>query len=162
MYNLTLLTKENADFIQSVLQKNTSRSKEVSLSIARILANQIKLPLPDQAYDKDNINEYYRLNYQISIENTISIINEICIIDVETVKDYVIRFLKFRYDNAYSTQVVSISVPGEELETFFKIKQYFDKDIVECIKSNLNSIVGYSLGFNKVIENIKVSLQQGV
>lgn len=146
------LTSGQQDELSYLNANGRNKSYLTSIAVGRILAN--RLPIPTGTVE--NFEHFYRTTYQIEVTRNISKINEVLLLDVETVQTYVLKFFKLRYVMMNPACNVYCVNPDTALQDFLGISQQLDSVTVQEIRSNpkelmkvnnfVNSLVAVILG----------------
>lgn len=145
MYS-TLLSKESNEFINDIFSNASSKTPEVSFSIAYALANKLVLPTSKV----DNVIEFYNQNSKNSVNLFLSIINEIILLDLDVVNELIVNVYQLRYDAVFGRDNVLAMKPETAVEDLFGISKYINKDIISAIKANPLLITKCVNKFHKV------------
>lgn len=145
MYS-TLLSKESNEFINDIFSNASSKTPEVSFSIAYALANKLVLPTSKV----DNVIEFYNQNSKNSVNSFLSIINEIILLDLDVVNELIANVYQLRYDAVFGRDNVLAMKSETAVEDLFGISKYINKDIISTIKANPLLITKCVNKFHKV------------
>lgn len=148
----TLLSKESNEFINDIFSKASSKTTEVSFSLAYAIANKLTLPTSKV----DNVIDFYNQNSSNNVYTSLSIINEIILLDVDVIKELVISLYQLRYDTVFGRDSVIAIKCESAVEDLFGISKYINKDVICVIKTNPLLITKYVNKFFKVYEEITV------
>jgi len=151
MSYITKLSKASQDFISNLAMTGKSRSLETSLALARVLANSMSVP----STPVESPVIYFKTTYQISIEEQLSNINEIVVLDIQTILDYALKFFQFKYFTVHSDSHVLALNCETAIVDFFKISKVFDQEALKAIQENCSFITNAVNNFNRVIDEIK-------
>jgi len=151
MYGILALKKESQDFISRINVSNLSRSKSISLAIAKALSNSLSLPVTAV----DNLSSYLNMEHTVTINSLLSAINEFLPIDVETIKDYIKRFYTFRYNLVHANKYTIALNEETAIVDFFGISKSFDPDTLSLIKIDHKLLTSYISNFNRILDEIK-------
>lgn len=149
MFNITKASSKSQAFIAELSQQNKSRSLPVSIALARLIA--IKLPLPTA--EVECINAFYNTQSAVQSHSLISQLNDIVILDVDTVKELVKRYYMYRYQQVYMQEHVLLR-SEHALVDFFKISKVFDDATLEAIGGNHVLITECTTRFIDLLQEI--------
>lgn len=151
MFQITKFCKDSRDFISLLSLNGKSRSLQVSIALGRVLSNN--LPLPTGPVD--SIVSYYNLQYRNEIEQQVSVINEVCLLNVNTVLDYCLKFYAYRYNCANPDDVIIAVNKETALVDFFKLSSIFDNEAIKTIVENPVEMTDLVNKFNKIRDELK-------
>lgn len=144
---LAKLDKNTSDFISTLVTKGEQKSKLVSISLAKALAD--KLALPCEAVDC--IDLHFSMQCKTFVCEAIANINEIVSINKEETLDYAKRFYKFRYNQLVVTDIVPFINKETAVEDFFGISKVFSQDMLDIIKDQNVTVTSYINRFNDLL-----------
>jgi len=155
-YELTKLSNQSQMYIGFISSNLQSRSKAVSLAIARVLAS--KLTLPSEATD---ITAFYNTQHRITVEGLINRLNSLVVLDVNTVLDYTKKFYQFRYEALYPSQHVLAINKESAVCDFFKISKMFDCAVLDVIKNEGTIITEANMRFTQILNELLLENKDG-
>lgn len=144
------LSSGQQDELSYLNANGRNKSYLTSIAVGRILAN--RLPLPSSMVE--NFEHFYRTTYQIEVTRNISKINEILLLDVETVQTYVLKFFKLRYVLMNPANNVYCVNPETALQDFLGISQQLDSVTVQEIKSSPKELMKINNFINSIVQVI--------
>lgn len=150
MFPINTLPKDSKDFVLALANSGKSRSKLVTLALAKAMADQ--LPLTEKI-DGD-IKIYFRTLFEIPTMQLISQINEICIVDTEAVLEYVRAFYIWRYNQVFGKLVVIATLPETAVLAFFGIDTIIDPDGIKAISECPTDTTKYYNGFATLYQQL--------
>jgi hypothetical protein len=151
MLSITNLTETSRNFILSLANSGNSRSKIVTMCLAKAIADQ----LPITTAQEGDIKSMYRNLFEIEVMKQISDINELCIIDTESIKLYVRAFYVWRYRIAFDPYVALCTNQDTAIVDFFGIKEALDVDAIDVLKNDPIGATKYYNGFMSFLREIK-------
>lgn len=144
------LTSGQQDELSYLNANGRNKSYMTSIAVGRVLAN--RLPLPSGLME--NFEHFYRTTYQIEVTRNISRINELLLLDVETVQTYVLKFFKLRYVMMNPANNVYCVNPETALQDFLGISQQLDSVTVQEIKSSPKELMKINNFINSIVQVI--------
>ena len=75
------------------------RNRLIAVVIGRALSVQLLLPTSPVV----SVDAYFYSNHEVCVEDLLSAINEVMVIDTKLVREVTFRFYKFRYDLCYGS-----------------------------------------------------------
>lgn len=145
------IDKETQEFVFYMNASNRSQSLLASITLGRVIANS----LPMVCGELDNFEIYYRTTWQLEVTSRLSAVNEILLIDVGTVQEYVFKFYKLRYVMMYPQKTVFCPSPETALVDFIGISRQLDKSTVDAIVANPTETMKLTNGFVKLVDQLK-------
>ena len=156
MYALTKLSKDSQDFITNLTINNQSRSLVATLALARCLAYKAELP----SSPIDDVESYYRSNCQITDTTMISKINELSILDIDSVIQYAKKFFMFRYSVVHDDCYAVALNKEYAIADYFKISKSIDRVAIDTICEQHIKVTQYTNSFYKLISELKEEKSQ--
>lgn len=150
MFAISKLSADSQAFITRMVSSGRTRSKEVSLAIARVLTRGATIP-SNAVEDPIGL---YRTQMKIQMESLISQVNEFIVIDTEAVSDFCLKFFMYRYNAAHMGPNVLAFDKETAVEDFFGISKNFDKETLAALKNDPIFIVGVMNGLERVIQEL--------
>lgn len=147
MYALTMLKKEQLEFVLQCNNTGCGRSMDFSIALGKVIADNISLPSSKVLDPKSE----YMHNFKMGVYSTISPINELIIVDIDRVVSYVDAFYLARYNLVYGNKSIIIS-DEDQLTDFFGLNKYIDKVTLEEIKASGKKIMYYYNELSKLVE----------
>lgn len=113
---------------------NEGRGKAVvsTVAIGRAIANRLSMP----SGEVENIDNYFRTFLQIDTLRQVSRLNEMFLVEVQEVMEFVAKFYKLRYAVLFPRKNVYCTNSVTALQDFIGISQYLDQATVELIQKN--------------------------
>lgn len=132
MFNTAKLCSETQEFMTWLGVGERPRSLLASLAIAKALADVATLPSgpvesPEQFYTTTSMNP---------ILSKLNLLNELALVDVDTIQEYILRFYKTRYNIVFPPERVFCVKPDSVLEDFMGISTAMDPAAVAAIQGN--------------------------
>ena len=149
MFNITKASSKSQAFIAELAQSNKSRSVPVSIALSRLIA--IRQPLPSA--EVECINSFYNTQVAIVVHNVISQINDIVLLDVDTVKELSKRYYAYRYQQVYGQDHVLLRCEHAIVD-FFKISKVFDDATLQALAENPTLITEVTTRFIELLKEI--------
>jgi hypothetical protein len=150
VFHITKLSSTSSNFLGQISVSGKSRNIQTSIALGRVLADSLSLP----STPVDSITTLYNNQFRINIEQIISNINEICLLDVKQVLDFTLKFYTYRYNICNPDKVILAFNKDTAIEDFFKISKVFDNETIKVICENPIAITDLVNKFNIVIEEI--------
>lgn len=151
MFAITKLSAQSQDFVSMMTQGAKSRTLQSSLALAKVLSTNLCVP----SAPVDDIAQYFRTQCQIDVEATVNCVNEIMVVDVKTVMDFVGKFYRLRYCMAHPSCHVFAFSKETAVEDFFGITREFDVASLTAIKEAPSDLSAYVNHFKKMVEELK-------
>jgi hypothetical protein len=148
---ITKLSSESQQFLTSLTSANLSRSAAVTVAISKVLTDFINIP---SSPVEDPIL-YYNSQLRLSLEQQISMLNELVIIDTAAVLDVCLQFFNYRYKAAHPSKHVYCLNKDTCLEDFFNLSRNFEQVTLHTIKNDGTRIAVYMNGFNRLLNDVK-------
>lgn len=149
-YNITKLPQNTQTFIAGLSSMNKSRQLPVSIALARLIANHLPLP----SAEVECIETLYNTQHAVEVQLQLGSLNELILIDIDTVNELIKKFYSFRYNNVYSCDHLLLRRETAVLD-FFKVTKYFDEVSIKCIDENHSYIAELTLRFIELFECLK-------
>jgi hypothetical protein len=153
MFQITKLSKDSRDFISILSLTGKSKDLQTSLALARVIAFDLTLPTAPV----DSINSFYISQHKLEVENIISTINEIILVDIKTVLDYVSKFYSLRYNICNGSKTVLAFNKETAIVDFFNISSSIDLVAINTISDNPVKMTELVNKFNILKQELKVS-----
>lgn len=136
------LSTKSLDFLNELTISGKSRNIQTSLAMAYALAYNLELP----SSKVDDITTYYKSFLELPINSQLNTINEVCVLDKQTIKDYVLNFFMLRYYTTQPSPQVMLLVKETAVLDLFKITSYIDEVALESVTAD-------PLMFSKLVNN---------
>lgn len=153
MYAISKLSPISQGFLNSLISSGRSRSKEVSLALARVLNSSVSVP--------GNVIEdpvgFYRTQHKVNVDAMIGRLNELIVIDIDAISDYCQKYFMYRYTTVNLDRNVLAFTKDTAVEDFFNISRYFDSSTMVVLRSDPLFIVSVMQGFENIIEDLNKS-----
>lgn len=156
MYNLSKLKPQTRSFLDQI-STNATNQKLIDFCIAKAICDELSIP----SSPVNNQDDYYTQFCALVASQLISDVNEIRVMDIETIKQHIKRFWKIRYNIVFPRKRVFLITECDGDEHFFGFSQYMSKDFDEAIDNNVSNTVFTLNGFYDLISDIK-TVTQGV
>jgi hypothetical protein len=130
MFNTLCLSKDTKDFFNWLNLSGKNRSIQVSMAIGKALARELPLP----SAEIDNLEQYFRNTGAIQFNDLLNYLNEMSVVDVETVNMYAMNFFKIRYYMAYPKPSVVCLSPETAFINFMGISEGLDQTSIEAMR----------------------------
>lgn len=143
MLAITKLSADTQGFLNYVASGSRNRSLLTSIAIARALANTLSLP----SAPVEDLRNFYRTTLLINIQEKISDLNELALIDCDAILDYTSRFYSFRYNAAYPAATIFCAKPETAVSDFLGASMVLDETTLELIKSAPVDLTRLTNGF---------------
>lgn len=136
MYGILNMNKTQQNFVTYLKSKNRASKNYVMATIAKAIADQLELPsgrlmdIGDEVNtdttvrNYQNINNYYAMNHRIAVEKMVSYLNELVILDVVTLLQYVNTFYNSRYNLVYPNSTMCCLTSEHMPFVFFGLTNY--------------------------------------
>jgi hypothetical protein len=148
---LLKLNAESNNFLVSIGATGRSKTKCVTLALARAVAYILDMP-PGPVEDP---HAYYRTEHSMAASGLVGSILEVCLLDTAAVLKEVESFYMFRYQNLYDTGFFhSTGVKGNGIQEVFKLYNHFSEDTLCHIKDNANEISIMNMQFVKIVKEL--------
>ncbi len=128
------LDKDAQAFILGLSNANLGRNKLTSIALARSLA--YKLPILESGYNGENASATFKLEHRIKVEQQLSAINELVVIDIPAVLALAESFYCYSDCVAKGESVVILTNKETAVLDFFKITKFFPNDVIEVISED--------------------------
>ena len=116
-----------------------TKSNAFSLVVAKVLAYDG--PISTDVSCNDNLVAFTG----ISLDEKLDMLSKVIPLDTSTVRDYVRRYVKWRYAQAVGTYISSYGRTGSEVEDFFSVSHYFDKETIAITKECPDKLTRYDV-----------------
>lgn len=103
-----------------------------SVAIGRAIANRLSMP----SGEVENIDIYFRSFLEIDVLRQVSHLNELFLIEVPEVLEFVSKFYKLRYSVLFPRKNVYCTNSVTALQDFIGVSQHLDQSTVELIQKN--------------------------
>lgn len=147
---LVKLDKSAQDFILGLANTNLGMNPSTTVALARSLAYTLPL-VPAESGD---VIGSYRLEHRIKVEQILSLINELIIVDIKTILTLVESFYCFRMEQAYPSANIILISQETAVSDFFKISKYFSKDNLAIIANDVALVSRLCNGFSALIKQL--------
>lgn len=98
------------------------RNKLTSICIGKAIADNLQM----SSSVIEDIDSFYRTTLKLDVMSLVSAINELTLIDTESVLNYAASFYAWRYRAAYSSRVIICTSQDTAIEDFFGINISID------------------------------------
>lgn len=129
MFQITKLSPASANFLAQLSLSGKSRSTQASIALGRVLADSLSIP----STPVDSIVTIYNTQYRLQVEEIISSINEICLLDVKQVLDFTLKFYTYRYNICNPEKIILAFNKETAIVDFFKISKVIDNESIKVI-----------------------------
>lgn len=151
MYLITKLSQTTVNYMNGLGSTNASRSVPVTLSVARVIADSLSLP----SSKVDSIHEFYSDSFLQEVNVTVSMINEIVVIDTNGVLDLVEKLYQARYSVAFGDVLPFLRSAETAVLDFFGISKTVEDGMSKVIAENAALINEAVLRFKQLIAEAK-------
>ena len=145
-YTLSPLVAAAANDLMRAL---CTKSDAFSLVAGKVLAYEF--PIDTSISCNDNLVAITGSNLDVALGKLVTIIP----LDTNKIRDYVKRFAKWRYDQAAGVRIASYGRQGSEVEDFFAVSNYFDKESIALTKDHPETMMRYEVKFSAIYEAVK-------
>ena len=149
MFQITKLSPTSASFLAQLSLSGKSRSMQVSIALGRVLADSLSIP----STPVDSIVTLYNTQYRLNVEETISSINEICILDTKQVLDHTLKFYTYRYNVCNPEKIILAFNKETAIADFFKISKVIDNESLKVISED-------PIGMTDLVNKLSVVLEE--
>lgn len=150
-YLLSKLSSKSQEFVSGLTNSNKSRSPEASLALAKVLAYQLHMP----SSEVEDIVMYSKLNYHVELMTKIDGINQLTLLNVEEVLEYVGRYYKFRYYALFGAGQTLALNSQYAVADYFDITKAFSKETIDMIVANPLDMTTMTNGFIQLLADLK-------
>lgn len=119
----------------SLTRDNVSRSKEFSLTLARIIAYKVEISADATC---EEVKRGACTGY---FDTIVSAVNSLVSVDISAVRDYTRAWVAFRYDNLVGNIPAPYAREGKEICDFFGYSKHFDEDTIKSVIHGMDKIV---------------------
>jgi hypothetical protein len=135
-------------FINGLVAKGSAKSLAVSIALARTYAD--KLDMPSMTISQSGAPEYFNMNMKMDADNFFAKINEIVLIDRQTVIELTMKFYSYRVA-CFSGTILPIRIRASKgLVDFFGLDRYLDPQVLETIQMSGEEMVELMHGFREL------------
>jgi hypothetical protein len=146
------LNAESNAFLVNIGSTGKSKTKSVTLGLARALAYGLQLP-PGPI---DDVFQYFRGEHLRNVSVSVGRINEACLLDTDAVLKETEAFYNFRYQSAYGNPMFhSQSTTGNGIVDVFKLYKCFSEETLSFMKDSALEVSIVNNGFLKVLEQFQ-------
>ncbi len=125
-------SKDAQDHILYFTNEGRGKAAVSTVAISRAIANRLSMP----SGEVENIDNYFRTFLQIDTLRQVSRLNEMFLVEVQEVMEFVAKFYKLRYAVLFPRKNVYCTNSVTALQDFIGISQYLDQATVELIQKN--------------------------
>jgi hypothetical protein len=148
---LLSINQESNTFLVGIGSTGKSKTKSVTIGLARALAYDLELP---QAPVEDP-HMYYRSEHLQTVSTLVGRIMEVCLLDTDAVMKEVMSFYLFRYQSCYDNSMFhSQSGTSNGIVDIFKLYKHFSEETLCFMKDNATEVSVMNNGFKKVLEQL--------
>lgn len=151
MFLISKLSPESQQFITQIAVSNKTRSAGFSVAVAKVLVDSVNMP----SSELEDPSIYYLSQVKLGLEQSISTINELIIIDTKAVIDICEQFFNFRYRSANPVKNVYCLNKETCLEDFFGLSRCFENVTLHTIKNEGSAMVVYMNGLKRLVADLK-------
>lgn len=152
MLAITKLSAETQEFLNFITSTNRCRLQLSSIVIGKALASTLNLP----GSPVEDISSFYRMNMLINVQQKISELNELTIIDIDTVLDYVYKFYMTRYYAAYPPKTIFCPCADTAILSFLGASYALDQNSMELIKAVPLEVTKLYNGFVRFFDEVNL------
>jgi hypothetical protein len=145
--HITMIPKKQLDFLTSLMTNNQSRSIVTSLALAKVLGDNVALPLGKV----ESIDAHYDFTYKYSNSQVLGAINEIAMLDISTVYELAKKIYGSRYATAYPDGPLLMMSKDKATLDFFGITRVFSDEILTAITENNIKLMDYYSNFKEIV-----------
>lgn len=148
MYSFANLNNQNKDFINRVAFLFKPEIRNIGL------ANAIAIGLVLPTSEVENPDEFYIDNCFTKAREDISIINEITVVDVETVLNLIKLFWKIRYNVLYQRERIYVNSQQTNAMDFFGLGMILPLNIYQVLADNSSACITASNGYTSIMKDV--------
>ena len=140
MLQVTKLSADTRTFLNGLASGGRSRNLMTSIALGRALANTLSMP----SSPVEDLRSFYRTTLQLGVQEKVSDINELIVVDCDAVLDYTYRFYAFRYGAAYPSGKIFCNLQETIVSDFLGAGMVLDQASLDAIKAfpvQLTSVV---------------------
>lgn len=139
MFSLSKLTGRQLELVNYLATANRSRKLSTSIAIGKAIADLALMPSGPLASDEFNPaspRDFFRTTNELNARNNLSLVNEVVVIDIESIINYTYSFYAARYNALYPTNAIYKMIPELAILDLLGVSKSIDTATVEEIKSN--------------------------
>lgn len=138
MVNLSSLPSQCQDIIVQLANNGTSRNIHTTIAISKAIADHIHLPTSKVT----DAMHFYNNAIAMNVYAVISKINELVVIDCDSIKEYVCKMYLWRYRIAFDPPAnILMADPETVIDDLFGFNLLFDKSMACQLKDNPSHVM---------------------
>ena len=126
------LSPESQKFISYLSNGMRPRSVLANVAIAKALADTCQIP----SAPVEDVDNFYNVNLKIGVATNLNALNELVVVNAETILDDVLKFYKVRYYTTFPKKTQLCVNPDTVVADFFGISRSISPAYLEAIKQN--------------------------
>lgn len=150
MSAITRLDKDGQAIIVNLSNGGKSRSLLVSIAIGKAIASSLSMPSSGVA----DVEQLYKTMHLINVQNTLSEINEMVVLDTDAILSYVSKFFAVRYAMLSPSMTVFCMNSETALEDFMGISQVMDQATIAAIREKPVELTAVHNGIVKLLAQL--------
>ena len=151
------LDKEAQDIVNNIANAGKGLAKTTSIAIARAIAYHVPIDIIELE-DFTSLWVSHRITNES--ERLTSIINEIVVVDIDTIIALTRSFYMFRVEHTLAIPSIALN-PGKGVADFFKISKYFDDATLEVINNEPLEITRLTNAVAKILDQLSSCKEGG-
>ena len=133
MYHyISNLTPAGQEFMNYLSSGKRTRERLTSLVLGRAIAETLQIP----GGLVESVTQHYKVSSLITATSIVSGINELAVIDTDSVLEFVEKFFTYRYSVYHRTVPIVALVPDTAVEDFFGVSIFISKEDIALLKAN--------------------------
>lgn len=153
MYAISLLNKQQQEYMLDLARRNLSKGPITTLALARVISKTIMVP----SSPVGSVELYYREQGAGVVDNILEALNQIAPFDYKTAKDLSLHFFRHAYDVVHGDCKAYVNGCDNGIVSFFRLNKHFSPETLCLINENYKDI-SYAVS---MLSEIVCVLQKG-
>lgn len=151
MYGIYKLSPANQDFMKSL----GTDTKLTAIALAKAICDSFPIPTAPV----ENPDSFFKEHLFDSIKEKLAFINELSVINIGLVTEYIQTFWTIRYATVYPPEKLFIPMAGAGISPFFGYETKLADADYQYIEANIVAVVKQLNGFKLVLKDMTLKAE---
>lgn len=165
MPSVLQLSESSREFISYLTYGNRAKQPAVAIGIAKVLSDNAELPsvqsirpianvnlgIIQPTSVKENIEFYFKTKIEVDVALKLNVINEMVVIDITAIKDYLRMFYIARVNTIYPPDCIFLNDRETAILEFFQVSRFVNKEVLHEIVDSYAVITKVYNGTTKLL-----------
>lgn len=153
MYAISLLNKQQQEYLTDLARRNLSKGSITTIALARVISKTVMIP----SSPVESVELYYREQGAGIVDSLLEDLNQIVPFDYKTAKDLSLHFFRYGYDVVHGDCKAYVNGCDNGLATFFRLNKHFSPETL-CLINEHHKDISYAVSMLSEIVDV---LQKG-